>query len=145
MKYIFTILFLISELCSTAQSKKVREVLYNTNILERTVFDTKDSATLEKLFASTLSYEHSSGKVETREQAISGIIHNRSVYIQPLTMPTATNVQEKGDSIITTKVFQATERKPDGTESLLDLTIELVWIKEKGNWKLVRRKATKNQ
>jgi hypothetical protein len=145
MKYLFSILLLISALCSTAQSKKVREVLYNTTLLERAVFETKDSAALEKLFATTLSYEHSNGKVQSREEALEGIIHNKSVYIMGAIIPTATNVLERGDSIITKKVFQATERKPDGTESHLDLVIEMVWIKEKGNWKLARRKATKNQ
>ncbi|MES2429593.1 MAG: nuclear transport factor 2 family protein [Bacteroidota bacterium] len=115
----------------------------NAGLLEQTVFDTKDSATLEKLFAKTLTYEHSSGKVETREQALQGIIHNKSIYV-PSIEPHPYGVIEKGDSIIVKKMFAATEKKADGTESILNLTIETVWIKENGDWKLIRRKATKN-
>lgn len=144
MKYILTIALLVSGLCLTAQSKKIRVVLSNSMILEQTVFGTKDSATLEKLFAKNLTYEHSSGKVQTREEALKGIIHNKSVYTKDGIVPTATGVREKGDSIVTTKVFKAIEKKIDGTESPLNLTIEMVWIKENGDWKLARRKATKN-
>ena len=144
MRYLLSISLLALSMCVTAQSKKVREVLSKTELLEQTVFGTKDSATLEKLFAKTLTYEHSNGKVQTREEALAGITHNRSVYTKEGIVPTATNVIASGDSLITRKVFRATEKKADGTESNLDLTIELAWIKEKGSWKLARRKATKN-
>jgi ketosteroid isomerase-like protein len=88
-------------------------------------------------------YEHSSGKIENRQQAISGIIHNQSKYEEDI-LPTPVSVVEKGDSIVTKKVFKAVEKKADGTTGQLNITIELVWIKENGDWKLIRRKATKN-
>jgi hypothetical protein len=138
--------FLMISFCffATAQSKKIREVLNKTQLLEQVVFITKDSTTLENLFGKDLLYEHSSGKVETRDEAIKGIIQNKSVYRQIVGMPSPTSVVEKGDSVITKKNFRADEKNADATESLLDLTIEMVWVKEKGDWKLVRRKAVKN-
>src|SRR5690606_20100886 len=98
MKCIFSIVFLMLSICSTAQSKKTRQVLAKTALLERTVFNTKDSATLESLFSKTLNYEHPNGKVESREQAIQGIIHNKSIYTESIE-PYPYDVTTQGDSI----------------------------------------------
>ena len=144
MKRVFALILLTSVFFSAAaQSKKVRQVLSNTEIIIHTIFGTKDSITLEKYFAKDLVYEHSSGKVENRQQAISGIIHNQSKYEEDI-LPTPVSVVEKGDSVVTKKVFKAAEKKADGTTGQLNITIELTWIKENGDWKLIRRKATKN-
>ncbi len=145
MKYLFYIAFLVLSFSADAQNKKTVKILANTALLERTVFETKDSATLEKLFAKTLTYGHSSGKIETREEAIKGIVNNKSVYTKNYSVPSGYNVFNNGDSIMVKHKFIATEKKADGTEGKLDLTIELAWIKEKGDWKLARRQATKNQ
>jgi hypothetical protein len=142
-KFFAFILLTMVVLSAAAQSKKVRQVLSNTEIIIQTIFGSKDSITLEKFFAKELVYEHSSGKIENRQQAISGIIHNQSKYEEDI-LPTPVSVVEKGDSIVTKKVFKAVEKKADGTTGQLNITIELVWIKENGDWKLIRRKATKN-
>lgn len=127
-----------------AQSKQMTQALANTKLLEQTVFGTKDSATLEKLFGSTLTYIHSSGKVESREEAIHGIIHNKSVYVKADTLINY-DVKTYADSTVVKHLFKATEKKADGSESKLNLYIALVWMKEKGKWKLFRREATKAQ
>jgi hypothetical protein len=143
LKSVFTILFSLLAIVAIAQSKKIRQVLSNSEMVIHAVFGSKDSTMLEKLFAKELVYEHSSGKVENREQAIFGILHNQSKYEEDI-LPTPMNVIEKGDSVVTKKVFKAVEKKADGTTGQLNLIIEMVWIKEGGEWKLARRKATKN-
>ncbi|HET6994623.1 MAG TPA: DUF4440 domain-containing protein, partial [Chitinophagaceae bacterium] len=85
----------------------------------------------------------SSGKAETRQEAIHGISNNKSTYIKS-TEPFGYDVQPKDDSLVVVHVFKATEKKADGMESQLDLTITLVWAKEKSKWKLFRRQAVKN-
>jgi Domain of unknown function (DUF4440) len=132
--------------CATvpAQSKQMTQALANTRLLEKTVFGTKDSATLEKLFGSTLTYIHSSGKVESRDEAIRGIIHNKSIYVKADTLM-GYDVKTYEDSTVVKHLFKATEKKADGTESKLNLNLALVWMKEKGKWKLFRREATKVQ
>jgi Domain of unknown function (DUF4440) len=132
--------------CATvqAQSKQATQALANTKLLEQTVFGTKDSVTLEKLFGSSLTYIHSSGKVESREEAIHGIIHNKSVYTKADTLINY-DVKTYADSTLVKHLFKATEKKADGTESKLNLYIVLVWMKENGKWKLFRREATKIQ
>lgn len=145
MKYTLVIVSLLCAATVVGQpSKKEREVLANSKLLMQTVFGTKDSLTLEKLFASTLSYVHSGGKVETRPEAIHGIVNNKSTYVESIE-PSPYKVSGSGDSLIVTRPFKATEKKANGTESALDLVIEMVWIKENKDWKLARRKATKVQ
>ena len=144
MKSLLTILLLLNSFFVVAQKGSKREIkaIANTILLEQTVFGSKDSATLEGLFAKNATYAHSSGKVETRNEAISNIVRNKSVYIKK---DTAANYEVKSfkDSTIVSHLFIATETKPDGTQSALRLRLDLVWIKEKKNWKLYRRKATR--
>ena len=144
MKYLLTIGLFIWSIAGTAQSKETIKVLANAKLLEQTVFGTKDSIILDDLFASTLSYIHSSGKLENREEAIHNISHNKSIYTKSIE-PYPYNVTSRGDSMVVIHVFKATEKKADGTESALNLSIETVWIKEKKDWKLARRQATKIQ
>lgn len=145
MKYTLVIVSLLCAATVFGQpSKKERAVLANSKLLMQTVFGTKDSLTLERLFASTLSYVHSSGKAETRSEAIHGIVNNKSTYVESIEPPPY-KVSESGDSLIVTRPFKATEKKANGTESALNLVIEMVWIKENKEWKLARRKATKVQ
>ena len=145
MKYILTILIFIPVMAANAQSsKQLKQALANSRLLERTVFGTKDSLTLEKLFAKDATYIHSSGKVESRDEAIRNIVQNKSVYTKADTL-VGFKANTYPDSTIVTHAFVAKEKKADGTESMLRLNLELVWIKEKGKWKLYRRKATRIQ
>ena len=142
MKQYLLILSFACTLVSCAQSKQTTTALANTKLLERTVFGTKDSLTLESLFAGSLSYIHSSGKVENRQQAIHGIITNKSVYTKSDTL-SGYDVKQVNDSIIVRQSYIATEKKPNGAESPLRIVIELVWAKENGTYKLFRRQASK--
>ena len=65
---------------SHGQSKKVIAALSNGRLLEQTIFETKDRARLEDFFAKTMSFMQPDGKVLGREEAIVGIVNNRSVY-----------------------------------------------------------------
>ena len=144
MKGLLNILFVFLGIGAMAQPKDQIKVLGNARLLEQTVFGTKDSATIDKLFAANVTYIHSSGKTETRTEALNGIIHNGSVYTKSAeAFPY--NFSQRGDSAVVVHVFKATEKKLDGTESLLNLSIETVWVKEKKDWKLTRRQATKVQ
>lgn len=144
MKKLLIILILIPSICVNAQSKKVRQALANTRLLERTVFGTKDSLTLEKLFAKDATYIHSSGKVEARAEAIRNIVQNKSVYAKIDTL-VGYRTEIVKDSILVEHAFVAKETKVDGAQSTLRLNLVLVWVKEKGKWKLYRRKATRIQ
>src|ERR1700746_3079915 len=80
MRKLLFIVAMSNVLAMNAQSKDEKQIIAQTYLLSHTVFGTKDSNTLEGLFAKTATYGHSHGNVQTREQAITGISHNQSTY-----------------------------------------------------------------
>jgi hypothetical protein len=144
MKTYLSILFILLTTAGFAQSKEELQVLSRAHLLHKTVFGTKDSSTLEDLFAKNLSYGHSGGNVQTREEAIRGISHNKSAYTD--TSLNAYTVYIGDDDVaIVRYVMRETETKDDGKSAPLNLAIMTVWIKEKGKWKLFGRQAVKIQ
>lgn len=124
---------------SQAQSKNERQLLERTYLLSHTVFGTKDSLTIEDLFAKKLSYGHSHGNVQTRPEAVAGITRNKSVYTD--TAVSNVNIVIGDDVAIVRHLFKATETNREGKVTRLNFTIMLVWVKEKGKWRLMGRQA----
>ena len=141
MRYCFVILFLVFSVAAGAQSKKMREAMSNAWILEQALFGKKDRAVLDGLFASSLVYVGLDGKTMSREEAIKAIINDGSVYTKE-NSPSPYGVNEVADSMIIKHVYSATEKKADGTESLIKYSVESVWAKENGKLKLFRSKIT---
>ncbi|RYZ51856.1 MAG: nuclear transport factor 2 family protein [Chitinophagaceae bacterium] len=143
MKYTFFILaFFVATLQGWSQTAVEKAVVERTYRLSQTVFGTKDSLVVEDLFAKKLTYGHSSGKMETREEAIKAITKNPSRYTD--TAISNISVITDGDDVaIVRHHFKAAEQKADGTVGSLNLGIMLVWVKEGGKWRLMGRQAYK--
>jgi ketosteroid isomerase-like protein len=139
MKKLLAFIFLASAIVANAQSKQEKELIARTYLLSHTVFGTKDSLTLEDLFARQASYGHSHGNLQTRAEAIKGISQNKSKYTD--TSVTILKVIIEDDVAIVRHLFKANENKPDGTVTPLNFTMMLVWVKEKGKWRLMGRQA----
>jgi ketosteroid isomerase-like protein len=140
MNKIFVFVLLLNAFTVNAQSKNEKAVIERTYLLIHTVFGTKDSMTLEDLFAKPATYGHSHGNVQTREQAISGISHNQSTYTDT-SVSNVSVIFANDDVAIVRHVFKATENAKDGKLTPLNLGLMLVWVKEKGKWKLFGRQA----
>ena len=138
---LFISCFLIVGLIGFAQSKDEKALVERTYLLSHTVFGSKDSLTLEDLFAKKASYGHSGGKVETREEAVRNISKNKSIYKD--TAVSNISVVVNDDVAIVRHLFKANENKVDGTVTPLNFTMMLIWIKEKGKWRLMGRQAVK--
>jgi ketosteroid isomerase-like protein len=139
MKKLLVIIFVAIAIVSNAQTKQEKELIARTYLLSHTVFGTKDSLTLEDLFAKQASYGHSHGNLQTRAEAIKGISQNKSKYTD--TSVTILKVIIEDDVAIVRHLFKANENKPDGTVTPLNFTMMLVWVKEKGKWRLMGRQA----
>ncbi len=141
MKKIIAFVFLFGIVTVTiAQNEKDEKMLIKkTYLLSATVFGTKDSLTLEKLFAKTATYGHSHGKVQTKKEAVDGIVHNQSIYTD--TAISNIKVMFEDNTAIVRYLFKAKENKKDGTIVPLNFTMMLVWVKEKNEWKLFGRQA----
>lgn len=139
MKGLFVVFFVAVAFVAGAQSKEEKDVVARTYLLSHTVFGTKDSLTLEDLFAQQATYGHSHGNLQTREEAIKGISKNKSNYTD--TSLTILKVIIENNTAIVRHLFKGNEHKADGTVTPLNFTMMLVWIKEKGKWRLMGRQA----
>ncbi len=144
MKKILLFILLLNALAINAQSKNEKAVIERTYLLSHTVFGTKDSLTLEDLFAKTATYGHSHGNLQTREQAITGISHNQSIYTDTAVSHISV-IFADDDVAIARHLFKAIENTKDGKKVPLNFTMMLVWVKEKGKWKLFGRQAVSLQ
>ena len=139
MKILLTTVLLFTVAIANAQTKDEKELTEKTYLLSHTVFGTKDSLTLEKLLAKTVTYGHSHGNLQTREEMIKGVTHNQSNYTDTAVSNIKIFIEDK--TAIVRHLFKAKENKKDGTVTDLDFTMVLVWIKEKSQWKLMGRQA----
>lgn len=140
-KAIYTAVFFLATFSLFAQSKEEKALAERTYLLSHTVFGNKDSATTEDLFAKKATYGHSSGKIETREEAVSAIVNNKAYYTD--TTMRIESIVINGDVAIVRTVFKGKQNNPDGNAAPLNLHIMLVWAKEKGKWRLMGRQAVK--
>jgi hypothetical protein len=139
MKRLLVVLLVLVGFASNAQSKDEKQLVERTYLLSHTVFGTKDSLTLEDLFAKQATYGHSHGNLQTREEAIKGISKNKSNYTD--TSVTILKVIIENNTAIVRHLFKANEHKVDGSVTPLNFTMMLVWVKEKGKWRLMGRQA----
>ena len=144
MKKIFLFVFLFGCLIGNAQSKDEQALIGRTYLLSHTVFGTKDSMTLEDLFAKTLTYGHSHGNLQTREQALKGISHNQSTYTDTA-VSNISVIFGDDDVAIVRHLFKANEHTKDGKIVPLNFSMMLVWVKEKKKWRLFGRQAVSLQ
>jgi ketosteroid isomerase-like protein len=140
MKKVFFAIAMLNALALSAQSKDEKQLIARTYLLSHTVFGTKDSLVLEDLFAKTATYGHSRGKIQNRKEAIDGISQNQSTYTDTA-VSNISVIFGDDDVAIVRYLFKANEHTKDGKIVPLNFTMMLVWIKEKGKWKLFGRQA----
>lgn len=141
MKKLLVLFCLIITVGVNAQSKDEKALVERTYLLSHTVFGTRDSMALEDLFARKASYGHSSGKIETRGEAVAAISKNQSVYTD--TSVSNINVMIDKDVAIVRHLFKAKETNKEGKVTPLNFSIMLAWVKQKGKWRLMGRQAVK--
>ena len=141
MKKLAILFLLMNAFAANAQNKHEKALIERTYLLSHTVFGTKDSVTLEDLFAKKATYGHSGGKIQNRKEAIDGAAHNRSTYTD--TAISNISVVFDDDVAIVRHLFKAVEHTAEGKEVPLNFTMMLVWVKEKGKWRLMGRQAVK--
>ena len=120
----------------TADETKVAETM---ETLRKTYID-PNKAVLEKIIHEDLSYGHSSGTIETKAMLIESLISNNSDFkTMDLTEQTIKIVGKT--AIVRHKLFAETANK--GVASTARLNVMLIFLKVKGEWKLLARQAAK--
>lgn len=122
-----------------AQSKNQLEI----QAIEKQRFNamaSRDTALLRKLLADDLTYLHSNGLLENKEQHLANIGSGKLVY---KTMePSEMNVRQHGKSAIVNGVIHVTG---NSGEKAFDLQLRYtdVYFKRKGNWQLAAWQSLK--
>jgi Domain of unknown function (DUF4440) len=106
----------------------------------RTALLEKNKAGLEQLTADQLSYGHSSGRVETKSQFVSGYVTSKATY-KWITFPELT-IAVVGDTAIARHLYEF-ESETDGKTANVKIGALQVWQKQDGNWKLLARQGFK--
>ncbi|WP_460911359.1 nuclear transport factor 2 family protein [Spirosoma areae] len=125
---------------SLAQTKDQTAVSQAVEQLKMLMID-PDKGKLEALAADELSYGHSAGKIEDKKAFVDAFVSGSSDFnVINLTEQTITIVDNT--ALVRHKLMAETQDK--GKEpGQVKLSVLLVWVKQKGNWKLLARQAVK--
>ncbi len=126
-------------LCAGAQDKKTREVAAACEALRVAMVDpTREN--LAALVTDSLSYGHSGGHIDRKEEFISKLNGGGSDFVS-ITITDQTIQLYKNTAIVRHNLSAETnDKNKPGT---VKLHVMMVWVKEKGNWKLAARQAVK--
>lgn len=101
---------------------------------------TPDSLALDKLILNNLSYGHSSGKIETKQQFMQSLLSGSSDFVDINLTDQTVTIQNKTALVRHTLNAKTNDKNVPGN---VKLNILLVWSKEKAGWKLLGRQAVK--
>jgi len=122
-----------------ARDKEEQAVTAAVESLRKAMID-PDQAKLDKLVVDELTYGHSSGVIQNKAEFIEALVSRKSDFVTiDLTGQT---VKVVGNTAWVRHILSATTNdggKPGSTK----LSILLVWIKQKGQWRLLARQAVK--
>lgn len=140
MKHIFLIaVILMIFYNSSAQSKKLRQVETSVNSLIKAMED-GDVAVLNRIAANELTYGHSGGKVENKQEFINAFATGASDFIKITITDQTINVIKNTAVVRHTLEADTNDNNKAGHVKLKILT---VWKKMGGAWRLIARQAVK--
>ena len=98
----------------------------------------QDKAKLDQVAASQISYGHSDGRVETKEQFINGVMTRKQTQ-KSLAFPEL-KVFVAGDAAVARHIYLG-ESELDGKQTTTRIGALQVWQKQAGAWKLLARQG----
>lgn len=101
---------------------------------------TPDSLALNQLVLSDLSYGHSSGKVETKQEFLHALLSGASDFVDINLTDQKIIIQNKTALVRHTLNAKTNDKNVPGA---VKLHVLLVWSKDKAGWKLLGRQAVK--
>jgi ketosteroid isomerase-like protein len=122
-----------------AQDKQTKAVAAAVEALRKAMID-PDKATLENLTVAELSYGHSNGQLQDQTAFVETLVSGKSDFVTiDLTEQT---IKIVGQTAIVRHHLSATTND-GGKPGSVNLSILLIWVKQKGEWKLLARQAVK--
>jgi ketosteroid isomerase-like protein len=121
----------------TAQDKKTKEVEETIAAFRQAMLD-GDSARLDQLTDSGLTYGHSLGKLENKQQFIHALASGESDF-KTLEITDQTIVVRGKTAVVRHKI--AADIKEGDKFNSVKLALMMVWVKDDKQWKLLGRQA----
>lgn len=122
-----------------AQTKDEKQVAVAVETLTKAMID-GNKAALENISSDALSYGHSSRKIQNKAEFVKAIASGQSDFVT-INLTDQTIVIKDQTAIVRHKL--SAETNDGGKPGTVNLWIMLVWVKEKGSWKLLARQAFK--
>ena len=120
-----------------AQTAEESAVAESVEILRKGIFEA-DRAKLAQVASDHISYGHSDGRVETKDQLINGVM-NRKQTVKSLNFPEL-KVTVVGNSAIARHIYLS-DSELDGKATTTRIGALQVWQKQDGAWKLLARQG----
>lgn len=140
MKYLYLIgLCSLISFSSIAQSKDHKRVAEAIERLRKAMVD-GDKDGLENAVSDSLSYGHSTGRLENKTEFVGNIVTGKSDFV---TMDLSEQTISIVDGVAVVHHILNAVTNDGGKPGTVKLKILLVWVKEKGQWKLLARQAVK--
>ncbi len=144
MKKAITVLINVCMICMctavVAQNKQQVQVAEKVEQLRKAMVD-GDSAMLDKLASANLMYGHSGGHIDDKKEFVSKIASGKSDFVTiDLSEQTYTVVNKK---IVVVRHTFKSKTNDGGKPADILMYVMLVWEKQRGDWKLVARQASK--
>ena len=128
---------LLSGAAGAAAAADESAVTESVEILRKALLEA-DKAKLEQVAASQISYGHSDGRVETKEQFINGVMTRKQV-VKSLAFPEL-KVAVVGDAAVARHIYLS-ESELEGKQTTTRIGALQVWQKQNGSWKLLARQG----
>lgn len=100
----------------------------------------KDKATLEKLTLDKLTYGHSSGTLENKNQYVEAVMNGPFDFIS--ITPVDQSIEISNDTAVVRHYFDA-KGTDNGKAVDVHIGVMMVWQKNEGDWRLLARQAYK--
>ncbi len=141
MKNIFIAVLLMFVLSSMqGQNKKIKSLENSFDKLIE-LLENPSEIGLKNLISPDVVYSHSSGKVDTRESLMSGLLSGESDFVKIDISNRVIKKVGKSSYVVTHNLSASTNN--GGKLGEIKLFVLTVWENKKDNWQLIARQATK--
>lgn len=136
--YLFALVSIIS-FSSVAQSKEYKSVIGAVEKLRAAMISGERSA-LEAIASDSLSYGHSGGNVQNKAEFVEGIASGKSDFV---TIDLSEQTVSVLNNVAVVRHVLTATTNDGGKPGNVKIKVLLVWVKEKGKWKMLARQAVK--
>lgn len=139
MRILFALMFFGIATLTSAQSKAEKQVAAAVIQLKDALIS-GDRKQLDAITSEQLHYGHSNGRLEDKTSFVESLASGRSDFIS--IDLTNQSIVVKGNTATVRHNLKA-DIQDNGVPNTIQLHILTVWVKEKGNWKLLARQSAK--